>query len=144
MTYTTMLRKALTNPKMEEKLKKRLGANLKRVERLAELHRATRNTEDAEAEDEEYRLAIELLREDQGGWILYGQSDPIPGDPWNLAHRFLEEYMQIRNFSEDKDNTEEDTKKLLEEADEFYYAAEYLTWFADGFVDLMRSVRTAG
>ena len=83
------------------------------------------------------------IREDQGGWILYGQSDPIPGDPWNLAHRFLEEYMQIRNFSEDEDNTEESTKKLLEEADEFYYAAEYLIWFADGFVDLLRSARTA-
>lgn len=144
MTYQTMLKKSLTNPELEEALRNRLGANFKRVQRLAKLQKEARSAANGATGDEQYRLAIELLREDKGGWIQYGQSNPMPGDPWNLAHRLMEQFMEIRSMSEDEENCEEagvEPAKLLEDADEFYYAAEYLTWLADGFVDMVRSIR---
>lgn len=142
MTYKAMLKKAQTNPKIGEELKNRLRANLQRIERLAALHKEAKSSNNRAYDDEQYNLALELLREDKGGWLQYGQSDPQEGDPWNLSHRLLEEYMCIRNMSEDPVTCKEsgvDPAQLLEDADIFYYAAEYLMWLADGFVDMMRA-----
>lgn len=92
--------------------------------------------------------AEELIRRRREGGIPYGRQDfdlaPDMAKKENLkeiielAHSLLEEYVSIRSMAESKDLADEftgeledvDSEDLMEEADDFYYAAQWLLEYA--------------
>ena len=87
----------------------------------------------------------ELLYEDMCGKLTYGDGHDVDaegrrihpedaGDPVTVAHKLLEEYVNIRTMALDDEGLCEEssvnTNDLLEEAEIFYHAAAHFLMYA--------------
>ena len=116
---------------------------------LANLHQKTSNipAKDISEDDRERMKEIRdvLLYEDMCGKLTYGDGHDLDangrrihpedaGDPVAVAHKLLEEYVNIRTMALDDEvvchESSVNADDLLEEAEIFYYAAAHFLMYA--------------
>lgn len=137
ITFKDANLKAQTDRKMWEELKARQRKNQQNIIKLGKMlkERDRLPTDEAyETSKNMYEIAGNLLIEDMLGWLDYGMDEfnIDTEDALSLAHRLLEEYVNIRTEADEGWGSKEERKKLEEKAEHFYYAAVYMLRLADG------------